>query len=875
MALERMVRFIVYDRLDQFKCEILPDEVMDVVSKEAVNGEHSLTITTTQELDKTDRIVVRDGMGLWHEFVVLGITASHDTAGVTVKEYYCPWSLQYDLSATYIDTNVGLVPGHASVPHSARDALTAALSGTTRWTIGTVGVTTMASASFYRRSGWEGMDTVLEVWGGELAVTIGVGAAGVTSRQVSLLPHVGTSTATRRFDYAGDLTSIQRIVSDEVWPCRIVPLGCSTETSAGGYTRRPTISSVNQGVPWIQDDEAVPYTRIPNGQGGWEYPTLVVKNDTYSDPAALKAWATEHVSEYTRPQVCYKAEVAQFVKAGLNAHGVALGDNVVVVDREFDSAGLRIDARVLEIQQDLLDSTRMKLTIGNTEGSLAQQFGSLARSVTSITSHFENMGEYQSTATYLSELLASINEVANALGGYAYYTEGQGIRTYDRPVTDPLVGAEATKVVEIKGGTIRIADSRTSGGDWDWRTVFVAGHIAAELITAAQITTGYIGNASSTSYWDIDNGTIVIVNAAQNPWGRNEQLKFSALSFTDNSGWLNTITTEQSLLGLMLGVDSSSAWSGNGNIYLMPNMPVGSSSSGSISGIASRFTLKLMGNYSSGTTQTSYRGCLSLGSRYIEENIVNGTGTVYPGIVIANDAVYLCAKRDNYTTDYGQSVTSIESALSLNATQTVPSVMRRSLTVDGSLRVYKNSSIPSATNSSVVFGEDSSARKVNLTVYGNTNLQGTLSVSSTKSRRVSTNDYSERLLYSYETPAPYFGDIGSATIGEDGTCYVSIDDVFTETARTDMAYQVFLQKCGRGDLWVAEKRPSYFVVRGTAGLAFDWEVKARQKDYEMERLEDCGICEFEDTESQAETPEICYQDELNEYLRAIEKALQT
>ena len=108
----------------------------------------------------------------------------------------------------------------------------------------------------------------------------------------------------------------------------------------------------------------------------------------------------------------------------------------------------------------------------------------------------------------------------------------------------------------------------------------------------------------------------------------------------------------------------------------------------------------------------------------------------------------------------------------------------------------------------------------------------------TKSRVVATKDYGNRELYAYETPAPYFGDIGSATIGEDGTCYVSIDDIFTETARTDMAYQVFLQKCGRGDLWVAEKHPSYFVVRGAPGLAFDWEVKARQKDFEMDRIED-------------------------------------
>ena len=30
----------------------------------------------------------------------------------------------------------------------------------------------------------------------------------------------------------------------------------------------------------------------------------------------------------------------------------------------------------------------------------------------------------------------------------------------------------------------------------------------------------------------------------------------------------------------------------------------------------------------------------------------------------------------------------------------------------------------------------------------------------------------------------------------------------------------------------------FFVVKGTPGLRFSWEIKAKQKDYETERLED-------------------------------------
>ena len=127
--------------------------------------------------------------------------------------------------------------------------------------------------------------------------------------------------------------------------------------------------------------------------------------------------------------------------------------------------------------------------------------------------------------------------------------------------------------------------------------------------------------------------------------------------------------------------------------------------------------------------------------------------------------------------------------------------------------------------------------------YGPAYFHSTLSCSGTvansiKSRAVDTEDYGTRLLYCYETPSPMFGDLGSGTLDGDGVCVVSIDDIFSETVHTESNYQVFLQKCGPGDLWVAEKHPSYFVVNGTPDLAFDWEVKGHQVDFENLRLDD-------------------------------------
>lgn len=113
---------------------------------------------------------------------------------------------------------------------------------------------------------------------------------------------------------------------------------------------------------------------------------------------------------------------------------------------------------------------------------------------------------------------------------------------------------------------------------------------------------------------------------------------------------------------------------------------------------------------------------------------------------------------------------------------------------------------------------------------------GSLSVSGTKSRNVKTKDYSDRLLYCYETASPMFGDIGEGIIGTDGKCYVSIDPIFVQTVNLNQ-YQVFLQKYDYGECYVAERHPSYFIVLGTEGLRFGWEIKAKQSDFDQFRLE--------------------------------------
>lgn len=125
-----------------------------------------------------------------------------------------------------------------------------------------------------------------------------------------------------------------------------------------------------------------------------------------------------------------------------------------------------------------------------------------------------------------------------------------------------------------------------------------------------------------------------------------------------------------------------------------------------------------------------------------------------------------------------------------------------------------------------------------------------ISASGTKSRVVKDTNYGDRLLYCQESPTPYFSDIGVGMINEDGECIVTIDDIFSETIDCNGDYSVFLQKEGPGDLWIDEKDFAYFVVKGTPGLAFSWEMKAAQKGYENYRLEEKDLKVFTPDEGQ-------------------------
>lgn len=130
-------------------------------------------------------------------------------------------------------------------------------------------------------------------------------------------------------------------------------------------------------------------------------------------------------------------------------------------------------------------------------------------------------------------------------------------------------------------------------------------------------------------------------------------------------------------------------------------------------------------------------------------------------------------------------------------------------------------------------GQHSFAYQYSNTYFECTNF--TARGSTSKNASVFTKDYGERTLSCLEYPTQMFGDVGEATIGEDGLVYVQLDPVLLECINTN-GYLVFLQNNGEGTSYVKERTPSYFVIAGTPGLSVSWDLKAQHWAHNGDRL---------------------------------------
>ena len=137
------------------------------------------------------------------------------------------------------------------------------------------------------------------------------------------------------------------------------------------------------------------------------------------------------------------------------------------------------------------------------------------------------------------------------------------------------------------------------------------------------------------------------------------------------------------------------------------------------------------------------------------------------------------------------------------------------------------------------FGEGNNGNQINFAFGGDGggfNVNGPLHVTGSKNSIVETKQ-GYLAINAYETAEYYFGDIGESNTGDTSQITIGIDRIFNETVNTDIQYQVFVTPYTDAHVWVEKRYNNRFVVKSDKPNAeFGWELKAKRKGYESNRL---------------------------------------
>lgn len=485
-----MARITVYDRWETHIGTL--HGVLSAIHTDELNGEDSLTVETTDSLQKGYRLVWVDARGRAHEHIVASI-GQETRDGKTVTTAVC----ENSLSETYGDYITDLRPLKAS----AAIALTKALS-TTRWIVGLVDNLGSADATFYHTSAREAIQDTVETWGGELETEIVISGDEVSTRKVNLLAQRGADSG-KRFTYTKDLISVIRTVDVGDVVSALYGYGKGEETDTGGYGRRLSFGSINGGKDYLEDATALAMWGRPNGSGRTHAYGSVVFEDC-EDKAELLRLTRAEFERRKVPRVSYECDVIDLESAGMTHEGVDVGDTVYIIDKGF-TPELRVQGRVAKIERDAITGEAQTVTVGNIIDDIASILAKQAADLKAL-GHRSSSWDVAASANsnYINQIINGLNLEFDSGASYIYQSPTQGIIVGSVPL-NPETGKPTRTpagAIQLKGGGFRIADAVKADGSFDWRTFGTGSGFTADEITAGVIQGG-------ANHWNLETGDLL------------------------------------------------------------------------------------------------------------------------------------------------------------------------------------------------------------------------------------------------------------------------------------------------------------------------------------------------------------------------------
>lgn len=391
----------------------------------------------------------------------------------------------------------------------ASAALNIALAGS-RWKVGRVDDSDLLSANFYDLTRLDALSKIIKTWSLDLNFYLTFDGNKITGRYIDLLGFRGEDTG-ERFVYGSNALEVVKEVDVSEVYTRVIPRGKGEEKvdeegkPTDGYGRRIKIDDVvwtkSKGDP-IDKPKGQEYIELKEmtkrfGFSDGEPRTRVQIFDDIEDPKELIKAGYNFLVKVSRPLVQFKTKI--YKRSSTN-----VGDIVRIIRKDLD---FYYRTRIYKAHRNLLNET-LEVEFGD---KLVQSPADREKIVSdSLNSLEERIKETETDlkSSFVDKITEGITHATFNRDGYNYelkkgnkYGLPAGYYSFDREIDD-----NPQRVIYVGAGTLAIADSKKSNGDWDFRTFGTGQGFTADLLVAGTILGGKVR-------WNLEDGTLLIGNS--------------------------------------------------------------------------------------------------------------------------------------------------------------------------------------------------------------------------------------------------------------------------------------------------------------------------------------------------------------------------
>ena len=443
-----------------------------------LNGQHTCTMVfppdtpVLEYLQKYNRMMFFDtDLNRWFEFTIASVEQTLRQVKVDYESsfYSC---LSCEIPFVHITGNT-VVNGMYKLFESAFPG--------SEWSVGTSDI----SGSYYMQRTDTTLKDALMAWavkvGGEIDAEVTVGVDGTLSRQVSIYSRIGEDRGLTLYD--------DREITDIT---RKVPQG-DIYTAAFGYGNYLEGEDENGSVPRVTF-ENIEWSVLngdpcdkPLGQKYLSLGSAVVDSfgqwvgDHYvdrvtvlsfdtDDPASVLQRTYDSLIAQIADPASYTVKAADFASLGIETDDIGFGDSVGIVVKAM---GLKFKTRCVGKRTDYLNPAQTTFEFNTRPQQVVSAISSIGIQA--------QQAERIASESYYGGVLSRWNNEINADQAYLYADPLNGVNTYNAADI-----ASATKVTSIKGGSIRIANSKEAGL-WKWSTVLTGDGLVIDQLTTQVI----------------------------------------------------------------------------------------------------------------------------------------------------------------------------------------------------------------------------------------------------------------------------------------------------------------------------------------------------------------------------------------------------